>query len=329
MTSSENESSGMIPEASDVTSDATPSRTDAWGRPVAPRRRVSVLQRMRRSTAGPARTQTGPASKPAAAADKTAKVRRKRKLPASIVVVLALMGTGLLWAALAPSGNAADAAASSEQIRQGRALFLSGCSSCHGLEAQGGNQAPSLIGVGSAAVDFQVGTGRMPLAQPGAQAERKDPKYTQTQIDQLAAYIASLAPGPAVPADTVLTDGAIISEGGALYRTNCAQCHQAIGQGGALSYGKHAPALGDATKKQIYEAVRTGPENMPVFGSGQLSDTQVASIIKYVQFVTHPNDPGGDSIGHYGPVPEGLVAIIIGLGGLVIATLWIGSRFSS
>ena len=254
--------------------------------------------------------------------------RGKRRLPAGIIVVLALMSTGLLWAALAPGGNAADSSASNEQIRLGRALFLAGCSSCHGLEAQGGNQAPSLIGVGEAAVDFQVSTGRMPLAKPAAQAERNTPKYTQTQIDQLAAYIGSLAPGPAKPDENTLTDGANIAEGGALFRTNCAQCHQAAGQGGALSYGKHAPALGNATDTQIYEAIRTGPESMPVFSEGQLSQTQVASIIKYVQFVTNPKDPGGDGIGHYGPVPEGLVAIIIGLGGLVIATLWIGSRLT-
>ena len=307
----------MTPEASDVTPDATEARSNAPVRSTGSRR--SRFGGRRSS----ARAQTGPVS------PERGRNGRKRRLPAGIVVVLALMGTGLLWAALAPTGNAADAAASSEDIRQGRALFLSGCSSCHGLEAQGGNQAPSLIGVGAAAVDFQVVTGRMPLAKPAAQAERKDPKYTQTQIDQMAAYIASLAPGPAVPDDSVLTAGAQISKGGALYRTNCAQCHQAIGQGGALSYGKAAPNLGDATKRQIYEALRTGPENMPVFGPGQISDQELASIIKYVQFVTHPSDPGGAAIGHYGPVPEGLVAIIIGLGGLVIATLWIGSRFTS
>jgi ubiquinol-cytochrome c reductase cytochrome c subunit len=306
----------MTLEASDVTPAATDANTEAARRPGTGTHRFSISRLRRRGQASSVSSR-GPGR------------RSKRRLPAGIVVVLALMGTGLLWAALAPSGQAADATASSEAIRQGRALFLSGCSSCHGLEAQGGNQAPGLIGVGAAAVDFQVGTGRMPLARPGAQAQRHPPKYTQTQIDQLAAYISSLAPGPAVPTEEQLNAGANIAEGGALYRTNCAQCHQAAGQGGALSYGKHAPNLGDATKKQIYEAMRTGPENMPVFGSGQLSDEQVASIIKYVQFVTHPNDPGGDPIGHYGPVPEGLVAIIIGLGGLVIATLWIGSRYSS
>ncbi len=262
--------------------------------------------------------------------DKRKRGKRGRKLPAGIVIVLALMATGLLWAAFAPDGHAADASSENEQVRLGRALFLSGCSSCHGLNAQGGNQAPSLIGVGAAAVDFQVSTGRMPLAKPGAQAERHPPKYTQTQIDQLAAYIASTAPGPARPDPTTVTnsENLTVADGGALFRTNCAQCHQAAGSGGALSYGKHAPNLGQATDVQIYEAVRTGPENMPVFSDGQLSDKELAAVIKYVKFVTNPKDPGGDGIGHYGPVPEGLVAIVIGLGGLVIGTLWIGTRFS-
>lgn len=254
---------------------------------------------------------------------------QKRKLPAGIVIVLGLMTTGFLWAAFAPAGRAADSAAANEQVRLGRALFLAGCSSCHGLDAQGGNQAPSLIGVGAAAVDFQVSTGRMPLAKPQAESERHSPKYNQTQIDQLAAYIASIAPGPKKPDAATVENGAKIAEGGALFRTNCASCHQAVGQGGALSYGKNAPWLGQATAVQIAEAVRTGPEQMPVFGDKQLDDQQVASIIKYVQFVTDPKDPGGASIGHYGPVPEGLVAIIVGLGGLVVATLWIGTRFSS
>ncbi len=254
--------------------------------------------------------------------------RNKRRLPAGIVIVLGLMTTGVLWAAFAPAGGAADTSTSNEQVRLGRALFLSGCSSCHGLGAEGGNQAPSLIGVGAAAVDFQLSTGRMPLAKPAAQAERHPPKYTQTQIDQIAAYIASLAPGPAVPDESTLSQGASVAEGGAIFRTNCASCHQAAGQGGALSYGKHAPALTEATDTQIYEAVRTGPESMPVFGPGQLSDKQIASLIRYVNVVAHPKDPGGLGIGHYGPVPEGLVAIIVGLGGLVIATLWIGSRLS-
>jgi ubiquinol-cytochrome c reductase cytochrome c subunit len=251
---------------------------------------------------------------------------RPRRLPTAFVLLLALIGLAVLWAVLAPKSSAAEPQDPNLAVREGRALFLVGCSSCHGLDAQGGNQAPSLIGVGAASVDFQVGTGRMPLANPGAQADRKTPLYNETQIRQLGAYVSSLAPGPAVPTVN-LADGDL-AYGGELFRTNCAQCHQAAGQGGALTYGKYAPNLGKATPVQVAEAMRTGPESMPVFAPGQLNDHQVNSIAKYVEFLRAPNDPGGHPIGHYGPVPEGLVAWLVGIGGLVVATLWIGSRIT-
>jgi ubiquinol-cytochrome c reductase cytochrome c subunit len=251
---------------------------------------------------------------------------RPRRLPTAFVLLLALIGLAVCWAFFAPKSSAAEAEDPNLAVREGRALFLVGCSSCHGLDAQGGNQAPSLIGVGAASVDFQVGTGRMPLAAPGAQADRRTPLYNETQIRQLSAYISSLAPGPAVP--TVNLDDGDLAYGGELFRTNCAQCHQAAGQGGALTYGKYAPNLGKATPVQVAEAMRTGPESMPVFAPGQLNDHQVNSIAKYVQFLATPNDPGGHPIGHYGPVPEGLVAWLVGIGGLVVATLWIGSRIT-
>src|SRR4051812_19898297 len=242
---------------------------------------------------------------------------RPRRLPTAFVLLLALAALATLWAVLAPKSKAAEAEDPNLAIREGRALYLVGCSSCHGLDAQGGNQAPSLIGVGAAAVEFQVGTGRMPLADPGAQAERRTPLYSETQIRQLSAYIASLAPGPDVP--TVdLADGDL-AYGGELFRTNCAQCHQAVGQGGALTNGKRAPALTEATPLQVAEAMRTGPESMPVFSEGQLDQHQLNSVVKYVEFLKTPNDPGGHPIGHYGPVPEGLVAWLVGIGGLVMA----------
>jgi quinol---cytochrome-c reductase cytochrome c subunit len=251
---------------------------------------------------------------------------RPRRLPTVFLLLLALVSVAALWTAFMPRSSAAEAEDPNLAVREGRALFLVGCSSCHGLDAQGGNQAPSLVGVGSAAVDFQVGTGRMPLAAPGAQADRKTPLYNQTQINQLGAYVDSLAPGPKVPTVN-LADGDL-AYGGELFRTNCAQCHQAAGQGGALTNGKHAPSLMDVTPVQVGEAMRTGPESMPVFSPAQLNDHQVNSIAKYVEFLKTPNDPGGNPIGHYGPVPEGLVAWLVGIGGLVVATLWIGSRIT-
>jgi ubiquinol-cytochrome c reductase cytochrome c subunit len=242
------------------------------------------------------------------------------------VLVLALATTGILWSVLAPSGSA-DTPDANEAVRQGRALFLQGCSSCHGMQAQGTNQAPSLIGVGAAAVEFQVGTGRMPLAAPGAQAKRKPPTYTQTQIDQLAAYIAAIGGGPAAARvnDSQLKN-ADLAYGGELYRANCAQCHTATGQGAPLTYGKYAPSLSNASSDDVVNAMRTGPESMPVFGSKQLTDEQAVAIAKYVKYLRTTPNAGGNRLGSYGPVPEGLVAWLIGIAGLLGVCLWIGAR---
>lgn len=257
--------------------------------------------------------------------------RRFRRLSSSLVVIVGLLAMGGLWAAFAPSGQALSTEDLQTQVSKGRALFLTGCSSCHGLQAQGGTQAPSLIGVGPAAVDFQVSSGRMPLAQPGPQAQRKPvafrpdgQKYTTDDIHALALYIGSLAPGPAIP-QVDLADGDL-QLGGSLFRTNCAQCHNFAGAGGALSGGKYAPVLKPATNEQVAEAIRTGPESMPVFGPGQLSQHDVNSLVAYVAFLRHTNDPGGSALGHLGPVPEGFVVFLVGMGGLIGAAFWIGSR---
>ncbi|MBX6388096.1 MAG: c-type cytochrome [Frankia sp.] len=252
---------------------------------------------------------------------------RRRRRSSTLVLSLALMATGVLWTVLAPSGSATDAASDNEAVRQGRALYLQGCSSCHGVDAAGTVTAPSLIGVGAAAVDFQMSTGRMPLAAPAAQADRKEPLYNQTEIDQIAAYIQSLGGGLEKPEVTEEElSNADLTHGGELYRSNCAQCHQAAGQGAPLTYGKYAPALTEATPTQIIEAMRTGPESMPVFGEGQISDEEATAVAAYILEMRDEPSLGGNKVGGYGPVPEGLVAWLIGIGGLLGVCLWIGAR---
>jgi ubiquinol-cytochrome c reductase cytochrome c subunit len=251
---------------------------------------------------------------------------KRRRRSSALVLSLALLTTGVLWSVLAPSGNAAGAN-QNEAVRAGQALYLQGCSTCHGLNASGTQSGPSLVGVGAAAVDFQMSTGRMPLAGAGAQAKRKDPSYSQTEIDQIAAYIESMGGGLQKPTVTQqdLSD-ADLAYGGELYRANCAQCHQAAGQGAPLTYGKYAPALTNATPEQIVEAMRIGPESMPVFGQGQIDDKSAKAIAAYIVKSREAAAPGGNKLGAYGPVPEGLLAILIGIGGLLGVCLWIGAR---
>lgn len=258
--------------------------------------------------------------------------RRRSRLAAPAVLILGLLVSAGLYATLAPANankNVDDAAT----VAKGKALFLVGCSSCHGANAEGiltqrGTQyGPSLIGVGAAAVDFQVSTGRMPMAQPGAQAARKDALYNEEEIEALGAYVQSLGPGPAVPeADKYDVSDATeeqVTRGGQFFRTNCTACHNFAGTGGALPKGKYAPNLRGVSEKHIYEAMLTGPQQMPVFSEGVLSPEDKRDIIAYLKKTEDTPSYGGFTLGSYGPVSEGLFAWLVGIGGLVGIGIWI------
>ncbi|MDQ0830464.1 MULTISPECIES: c-type cytochrome [Streptomyces] len=257
--------------------------------------------------------------------------RRRHPLAALVVLVLSLACTGWLFSALAPASKAqADDTAQSLAIDEGKKLYAVGCASCHGTGGQGSSDGPSLVGVGAAAVDFQVGTGRMPAAtSEGPQVVKKKNIYSQAEIDQLAAYIASLGAGPTVPTEAEYgPEGADIAKGGDLFRTNCAQCHNFTGKGGALTKGKFAPTLEDVDPKHVYEAMQTGPQNMPSFPDTTLSEQNKKDIIAYLHAVnsSDTDNPGGLELGGLGPVSEGLFAWIFGLGALIAVAVWVAAR---
>ncbi|GAA3859473.1 c-type cytochrome [Streptomyces lannensis] len=252
-------------------------------------------------------------------------------MAALVVLLIALTLSGGLYAAFAPADKAqADDTAQSLAIEEGKKLYQVGCASCHGTGGQGSSDGPSLVGVGAAAVDFQVGTGRMPAAtSQGPQVTKKKNIYSQAQIDQLAAYISSLGAGPAVPTTNDYSpEGADIAKGGELFRTNCAQCHNFTGKGGALTHGKFAPSLDGVAPKHIYEAMQTGPQNMPSFPDTTLSQQNKKDIIAYLNAVNgdQTDNPGGLELGGLGPVSEGLFAWIFGLGALIVLAVWVAAR---
>ncbi|MFF4499330.1 c-type cytochrome [Streptomyces sp. NPDC001401] len=256
--------------------------------------------------------------------------RRRHPMAALVVLLLALACTGGLYAAFAPASKAQAAdTAQSLAIDEGKKLYSVGCASCHGTGGQGTSDGPSLVGVGASAVDFQVGTGRMPAQQPGAQVPKKKVIYTQAEIDQLAAYIASLGAGPSIPTKAQYgPDGADIAKGGELFRTNCAQCHNFTGKGGALTHGKYAPSLEGVDPKHIYEAMQTGPQNMPSFPDTTMSEQNKKDIIAYLNAVNGDEtvSNGGLELGGLGPVSEGLFAWIFGLGALIAVAVWVAAR---
>ncbi len=263
---------------------------------------------------------------------------RRGPLAGLLVLLLGLLLTGGLYAAFSPAQAREND--SEAQIKQGRELFLVGCSFCHGNNGQGvktldGKQlGPSLVGVGAAAVDFQVGTGRMPAAQPGAQIPQKEKVYTPEETAALAAYVASLGPGPAIPnPEDYSLEGlseeerqAAVARGGQIFLTNCTACHNFEGSGGAMPRGGYAPKIRGVHAKYVFEAMLTGPQAMDNFSNGNLSVEEKRDIIAYLQSLEDNPGYGGFGLGGLGPVSEGLFAWLVGIGSLVGVAIWIAAH---
>ncbi|MGV8908655.1 MAG: c-type cytochrome [Propionicimonas sp.] len=257
---------------------------------------------------------------------------RRHKAARPLLLLLSLFLVGAVYAAVAPAtSSSAEGAANEQLVTTGKNLFAVNCASCHGLNAEGLAQqgAPNLTNVGAAAVDFQVRTGRMPMANPLTQAPRKENTFTDDEIAALAAYVASLGDGVAIPDqgqyDPSSIDAAGVARGGDLFRTNCSACHNFKGVGGALPNGRVAPSLEGSTPKEIWEAMRTGPGQMPVFAKGAVPDTDVQKMVAYIQQVNE-TPSAGLSLGGLGPVAEGFWGWIAGIGSLVLFAIWIATR---
>ncbi|HVL60184.1 MAG TPA: cytochrome c [Microbacterium sp.] len=245
----------------------------------------------------------------------------------------ALIGIGLLitggvyaGASAAMASSADTSVASALTVEDGKKLFQANCATCHGLDLQGSTTGPSLYGVGELAVEFQVGTGRMPLQASAPQAPQKPVQFTEEQILAMASYVQSMAPGPTFPDEEVIDGEGDVARGAELFRVNCAMCHNVAAAGGALTEGKYAPALGKTSALHMYAAMVTGPQNMPVFNDLTLTPEDKRDIISSLLFLQQNESPGGFSLGSLGPVSEGLFIWIFGIGGLIALTVWITAK---
>ena len=279
-----------------------------------------------------------------AAAKKTRRRRKaKRTLAGGFALAIGLSGAGVLASALTPDAQVATAEKDDQAlVQEGKDIYDTACITCHGANLQGiEGRGPSLVGIGAGSVYFQVHSGRMPMMSNDSQAERKAPRYTEQQTLALAAYVAANGGGP----DIVYNDdGSVaqeslrganyngeiqaedVAKGSELFRMNCASCHNFTGQGGALSSGKFAPELAPANEQEIYQAMLTGPQNMPKFSDRQLTADEKKDIIAYLKSAKETPSPAGWDLGGLGPVAEGLAMWIIGISALCAAALWIGSR---
>jgi ubiquinol-cytochrome c reductase cytochrome c subunit len=254
---------------------------------------------------------------------------RRSPLAAAALIGAGLLITGGIYAGASAAIAATDtqtSASTTLSVEDGEKLFQSNCATCHGLDLQGTDNGPSLYGVGELSVEFQLATGRMPLQMQGPQAPQKSPQFTQPQIDAMAAYVQSVAPGPTFPSEEILDGEGDVAHGAELFRVNCAMCHNVAAAGGALTEGKYAPGLQETSALHIYAAMVTGPQNMPVFGDMNLSDDDKRDIISALLFQQESVSVGGFSLGNLGPVSEGLFVWIFGIGGLVAITVWITAK---
>ena len=255
--------------------------------------------------------------------------RRRHPLAAVALLLMALLVTGGIYA-VASTANQAQAQSAdftANDVEEGSKLFSANCASCHGMGATGSDAAPSLVGVGAASVDFQVGSGRMPMQMDGPQAQVKPVQFTEEQISQMAAYVASLGAGPSIPTDDMVdASEGDPAHGGELFRVNCAMCHNAAAAGGALTRGKYAPAIDGTSERHIYEAMVTGPQNMPVFSDANISPEDKQDMIAFLKTIESQGSPGGATLGSLGPVSEGLFIWVAGLGVVIAFTVWLTSR---
>ena len=236
-----------------------------------------------------------------------------------IGLALAVLGQ-IAW-----SFRPAPSSAQADLEIEGRALYEANCSTCHGLGAEGTVNGPSLLGVGPASVDFMLRTGRMSLANSADQSVRSEPKFTPTEIDALIAYVASIAPG-GEPIPSIDTSAGDLALGAEVFLNNCAGCHGAGASGDSVGGGQIAPSLDPADPTEIGEAVRIGPGLMPRLGPETLDQRQLDSLAAYLVWLRDHGDEGGLQLGRVGAVAEGLIAVVVGLGILILVLRLTGSK---
>lgn len=236
-----------------------------------------------------------------------------------IGLLLALLGQ-IAW-----SFRPEPSRAQTDQQAQGQVLYEANCSTCHGLLGEGTANGPSLQNAGPAAVDFMLSTGRMPLANPGDQPVRDEPKFTPDQTAAIVAYVETIAPG-GEPIPTVDPAAGDLARGAEVFLNTCAGCHGAGATGDSVGGGQIAPTIDPADPTQIGEAIRIGPGLMPRFGPETIDQADLDSVAAYLLWIRDHGQDGGLQLGRVGAVAEGLVIVVVGLGLMILFLRLTGAK---
>lgn len=264
-------------------------------------------------------------------------MRRTMILFAGIAVLALLLIPASSGASGPASVRAQTSGGSADQQTQGRQLYLQSCAACHGPDPNGPSEystVPSLRDVGgAAAVDWSVRTGRMPYqSTKGPAIARGKSRFTEQETRALAAYVGRSVGDALIP--EVDASKGNVAEGRQLYSQACAACHGMNGAGSALGGENIAPTMLGVSPLDVAEAIKVGPGQMPPGGGlAQYTPTDSQSIQRvnevaaYVEALNKDRfNRGGAPIGGKGPVPEGFVAWVIGLGLLILVIRWLGTR---
>lgn len=233
--------------------------------------------------------------------------------PGSLVGLGQPVTAGVAGAAQPDTVNAAEATA------EGKALYMSSCATCHGPDGLGSEKGPALAAAGPAAWDFYLRTGRMPLRDPSQPFAPAPPAYSESQIQALIAYGRQLGTGADIP--TMVSD-AQIDVGRQIFVNTCAACHGVAASGAAIGPNAFAPSLLGVDPDVIMDAPLVGPGTMPQF---DLNDGQLSAVASYITYLSDSPPPGGLDLRGFGPVAEGLVALMIGLLIVLVVVRWIGT----
>jgi ubiquinol-cytochrome c reductase cytochrome c subunit len=262
-------------------------------------------------------------------------VRRTMILFAGIAVLALLLVPATSGAGAGARARAAGAQTVRES--QGREIYLQSCAACHGPDPSGPSAYPTVPSLkdvgGAAAVNWAVRTGRMPWSSTsGPVIQRGKSHFTQAETQALVAYVGRAVGDTLIP--QVDPARGNLTRGQQLYAQACAACHGMNGAGSALGGANIAPTMLGVSPQDVAEAVKVGPGQMPPGGglpnyspTDPASIQRVNNIAAYVEALNKDRfNRGGAPIGGKGPVPEGFVAWVIGLGLLVLVVRWLGTR---
>jgi ubiquinol-cytochrome c reductase cytochrome c subunit len=261
--------------------------------------------------------------------------RALRLLASALAVLGAAVALNLAFgpgATAQEEGLGAQWADDEAMVDRGANLFGTHCALCHGesgrgLDQPGPQAGPSLIGVGAASVDFMIRTGRMPMTDAQDRLRRGPQRFSDEDRQALVAFVESLAPGegPDIPAIDGWED-ADLSVGLHLFTQNCAACHGPTAQGIAVGRRDVSSTLDVASPIEIAAAIRSGPGVMPRFLADTMDEQELEAVTAWVMDLREREAPGGWSFGRSGPVAEGFLAIVLGLGLLGVIMYLLGER---